>query len=69
MIVNPLSYSVDQGQKTLYKYARKEGIRVNEFEQQEVFKEVEEVVNEKQTELETDEEGQEEEDKGQENKM
>ena len=57
MIVNPLSYSVDQGQKTLYKYSRKEGIRVNEFEQQEqqeVFKDVDEVVNEKQTELSND---------------
>ncbi len=51
MIINPLSYSVDQGQKTLYKYSRKEGIRVNEFEQQEIFKEVDEVVDEKQTEL------------------
>ncbi|MEK6949061.1 MAG: hypothetical protein AABX34_02490, partial [Nanoarchaeota archaeon] len=69
MIVNPLSYSVDQGQKTLYKYARKEGIRVNEFQQQEAFKEVEEVVNEKQSELVADDEGQEEEDKGQANPM
>lgn len=69
MIVNPLSYAVDQGQKTLYKYARKEGIRINEFQQQEAFKEVEEVVNEKQSELVADDEGQEEEDKGQANQM
>ena len=51
MIVNPLIYSVDQGQKTLYKYARKEGIRVSEYQQQEFFKDVDEVINEKQTEL------------------
>lgn len=51
MVINPLSYSVDQGQKTLYKYARKEGIRVSEFSQQEVFRDVDEIISEKQTDL------------------
>lgn len=35
MIVNPISYAVEQGQKTLYKYDKKEGIRVNEYIKQE----------------------------------
>jgi len=51
MVLNPISYAVEQGQKTLYKYARKDGIRLHEFRQQENFKEVGEVVEEKQTEL------------------
>lgn len=31
MVINPLSYSIEQGQKTLYKYDHKQGIRVNEY--------------------------------------
>ena len=31
MVINPLNYSIEQGQKTLYKYDRKEGIRINEY--------------------------------------
>jgi ribonuclease BN (tRNA processing enzyme) len=30
MVVNPVSYSVEQGQKTLFKYAKEEGVRVHE---------------------------------------
>ncbi|MBI2208187.1 MBL fold metallo-hydrolase [Candidatus Woesearchaeota archaeon] len=52
MIVNPISYSVEQGQKTLYKYAREEGIRVQEYakKEQEKVKELNEMI-EKQTTL------------------
>ncbi len=53
MVVNPLSYDVEQGQRTLYKYAKKESIRLQEFKQQEEekIKEVNELIGEKQTEL------------------
>ena len=51
MVVNPISYDVQQGQKTLYKYDKKEGIRLNEYKQQEEVKEVDEIIEEKQTEL------------------
>ena len=52
MVVNPISYDVEQGQKTLYKYDKKEGIRLHEYKQpEEVVKEVDEIVDEKQTEL------------------
>lgn len=51
MVVNPISYDVQQGQKTLYKYDKKEGIRLNEYRQQEEVKEVDEIIEEKQTEL------------------
>jgi ribonuclease BN (tRNA processing enzyme) len=51
MVVNPISYDVQQGQKTLYKYDKKEGIRLHEYKQQEEVKEVDEIVDEKQTEL------------------
>jgi len=56
MVLNPISYDVEQGQKTLYKYAKKEGLRINEFEQQEEEKvrEVDEIIEEKQTELGND---------------
>ena len=52
MVVNPVSYSVEQGQKTLYKYAREEGIRVQEYakKEQEKVKELNEMI-EKQTTL------------------
>lgn len=50
MVINPVSYSVEQGQKTLYKYAKNEGIRLHEYEQERV-KEVDEIIEEKQTEL------------------
>ena len=52
MVVNPVSYAVDQGQKTLYKYAKKEGVRLHEYSQQEEsFKDINEIVEDKQTEL------------------
>ena len=53
MVINPVSYDVEQGQKTLYKYAKKEGIRLQEFKQQEEekVKEINEIIEEKQTEL------------------
>ena len=52
MVINPVSYAVEQGQKTLYKYAKKEGIRLHEFKQQEEkVREINELIEEKQTEL------------------
>ncbi|MCH8329647.1 MAG: hypothetical protein IIB81_04620 [Nanoarchaeota archaeon] len=51
MVVNPISYDVQQDQKTLYKYDKKEGVRLNEYKQQEEVKEVDEIIEEKQTEL------------------
>ena len=53
MVVNPVSYSVEQGQKTLYKYAREKGIRVQEYQkkEEEKVKELNEMI-EKQTKLE-----------------
>ena len=56
MVINPLSYDVDQGQKTLYKYAKKESLRIQEFEQQEEEKvrEIDEIIEERQTELGND---------------
>ncbi len=53
MVVNPISYDVQQGQKTLYKYAKKEGVRLQEFktQEEEKVKEVNELIEEKQTEL------------------
>jgi ribonuclease BN (tRNA processing enzyme) len=51
MVVNPISYDVQQGQKSLFKYAKKEEIRLHEFKQQEKVKEVDEIIEEKQTEL------------------
>jgi phosphoribosyl 1,2-cyclic phosphodiesterase len=50
MVLNPISYAVEQGQKTLYKYAKNESLRIQEFKQEEV-KEVEELIEEKQTGL------------------
>ena len=53
MIINPVSYDVQQGQKTLYKYAKKEGVRLQEFktQEEEKVKEINEMLEEKQTEL------------------
>ena len=52
MVINPVSYAVEQGQKTLYKYAKKEGVRLHEFKQQEEkVREINEMIEEKQTEL------------------
>ena len=53
MVVNPISYDVQQDQKTLYKYAKKEGVRLQEFktQEEEKIKEVNELIEEKQTEL------------------
>jgi ribonuclease BN (tRNA processing enzyme) len=53
MVVNPVSYDVQQGQKTLYKYAKKEGVRLQEFkaQEEEKIREVDELIEEKQTEL------------------
>lgn len=52
IVVNPVSYSVEQGQKTLYKYAREEGIRINEYKkkEEEGVKELNQMI-EKQTTL------------------
>jgi len=52
MVINPVSYAVEQGQKTLYKYSKKEGLEIHEYEKEEKVKEVDELVEEKQTELE-----------------
>jgi|TARA_Y100000310_G_C20643384_1_gene795222 ribonuclease BN (tRNA processing enzyme) len=54
MVVNPVSYAVEQGQKTLYKYAKEEGVRVQEYQKQveEKAKEITEMIEEKQTRLE-----------------
>ena len=55
IVINPISYDVEQGQKTLYKYARKEGLRIEEFKQEEEkVKEVDEIIEERQTELGND---------------
>lgn len=51
MVINPVSYAVEQGQKSLFKYSKKEGVRLHEFKHQEEVKEVDEIVEEKQTEL------------------
>jgi ribonuclease BN (tRNA processing enzyme) len=52
MVVNPVSYSVEQGQKTLYKYEKKEGIRVSEYvkKEEEKVSEINKMI-EKQTTL------------------
>jgi len=56
IVVNPVSYSVEQGQKTLYKYSKEEGVRVQEYKKQEEEKahEINELIEEKQTKLEED---------------
>jgi hypothetical protein len=54
MVVNPLSYSVEQGQKTLYKYSKNEGIRFQDFPKEEKFKDVDEILKERQVELATE---------------
>ena len=53
MVVNPVSYAVEQGQKTLYKYAKEEGVRVQEYQKQveEKAKEITEMIEEKKTRL------------------
>lgn len=51
MVINPVSYAVEQGQKSLFKYSKKESVRLHEFKQQEEVKEVDEIVEEKQTDL------------------
>jgi len=53
MVVNPLSYSVEQGQKTLYKYSKDEDVMVHEYKKQELQKteEINEIIDEKQSKL------------------
>jgi len=53
MVVNPVSYAVEQGQKTLYKYAKEEGVKLREYKNQaeEKVKEINEMIEEKQTKL------------------
>ena len=53
MVVNPISYDVTESQKTLYKYAKKEGVRLQEFktQEEEKVKEINKLIEEKQTEL------------------
>ena len=55
MVINPISYNVEQGQKTLNKYAKKESLRIQELKQEEEkVREVDEIIEERQTELEND---------------
>jgi ribonuclease BN (tRNA processing enzyme) len=35
MVINPVSYSVEEGQKSLFKYSKKEGVRLQEFQNKE----------------------------------
>jgi ribonuclease BN (tRNA processing enzyme) len=58
MVVNPISYDIQQPQKTLYKYAKKEGVRLHEFKAQEEdkVKEINELIEEKQTKLDEESE-------------
>lgn len=58
MVINPISYDVEQDQKTLYKYAKKEGVRLHEFktQEEEKVKEINELIEEKQTKLDEDSE-------------
>jgi len=53
MVVNPVSYAVEQGQKTLYKYAKEESVKLREYKSQEEekVKEINELIEEKQTKL------------------
>jgi len=55
MVINPVSYAVEEGQKSLYKYAKKEGIRFNEFktQEEEKVKELNQMID-KQTKLDKD---------------
>ena len=57
MVVNPVSYAVEQGQKTLYKYAKDEGVKLREYKSQEEekVKEINELIEEKQTKLDDSE--------------
>jgi len=57
MVVNPVSYAVEQGQKTLYKYAKEEGVKLREYKSQEEekVKEINELIEEKQTKLDDSE--------------
>lgn len=52
MVINPVSYSVEEGQKSLFKYAKKEDIRLQEFQSQEAekIKQINEMID-KQTQL------------------
>ena len=52
MVINPISYAVEEGQKSLYKYAKKEGVRLQEFKskEEEKVKELNEMID-KQTQL------------------
>jgi len=62
MIVNPVSYAVEQGQKTLYKYSKEEGVRVHEYKKQEKQKaeEINDIIDETQSRLDGSQEGSEE---------
>jgi len=53
--VNPINYSVEEGQKSLYKYAKKDGIRLNEFKarEEEKVRELNQMID-KQTKLDKD---------------
>ncbi|MCH8004428.1 MAG: MBL fold metallo-hydrolase [Nanoarchaeota archaeon] len=57
MVINPLSYSVEEGQKSLFKYAKKEGVKLHEYMGQEAEKvrELNEMIG-KRTKLESSEE-------------
>jgi len=52
MVINPLSYSVEEGQKSLFKYAKKEGVKLHEYVGREAKKvrELNEMID-KQTKL------------------
>jgi ribonuclease BN (tRNA processing enzyme) len=62
MVVNPISYDIQQAQKTLYKYTTKESVKVDEFRQQEEegVKQINSMIEEKQSKLENLEENREE---------
>lgn len=55
MVINPINYSVEEGQKSLYKYAKKDGIRLNEFKarEEEKVRELNQMID-KQTKLDKD---------------
>ncbi|MBL7055398.1 MBL fold metallo-hydrolase [Candidatus Woesearchaeota archaeon] len=53
MVVNPVSYAVEQGQKTLYKFSKSEGVRMNyQKEEENKVAEIDNMIKEEQKTLE-----------------
>ena len=52
MVINPVSYAVEEGQKSLFKYVKKEGVRLHEYQDKEAekVKELNDMID-KQTKL------------------